>query len=88
MELNLFDARMLAPLVLFLEEAGSWSQRLLDRARIPGELVETGGWIGKNQAYDFTYDVVQGMGSSIDIGHWGGNRNSSRWNGLRNFWHG
>ncbi|WP_161604498.1 AraC family transcriptional regulator [Roseiconus nitratireducens] len=62
MDIHLFDARMLAPLVLFLEEAGSRSQRFLDRARIPREVVETGGWIGKKQAYDFTYEMVQGLG--------------------------
>ncbi|WP_013630155.1 AraC family transcriptional regulator [Rubinisphaera brasiliensis] len=58
MEIQLFDPRMLAPLVQFLDQAGVRSERFLHRARIPAELVEVGGWIGKRQAYDFTYDVV------------------------------
>jgi AraC-like DNA-binding protein len=56
--LDLFDARMLCPLVAFLERNGARSGPFLDRARIPGELVAAGGWITKKQAYDFTFDVV------------------------------
>lgn len=58
MQINLFDARMLTPLVSYLEQNGARSEAYLDRARIPGELIEEGGWIGKKQAYDFTFDVV------------------------------
>lgn len=58
MNINLFDPRMLAPLVQFLDQVGIRSEAFLDRARIPGELVEIGGWIGKKQAYDFTFDIV------------------------------
>ncbi len=58
MNIHLFDPRMLAPLVQFLDQAGVRSETFLDRASIPGELVESGGWIGKKQAYDFTFDVV------------------------------
>jgi AraC-like DNA-binding protein len=59
MILELFDARMLNPLVTFLERNGARSGSFLDRARIPGELIAEGGWITKKQAYDFTFDVVQ-----------------------------
>lgn len=59
MNLDLFDARMLAPLVAFLERNGARSGPFLGRARIPDELVAEGGWITKKQAYDFTFDVVQ-----------------------------
>jgi AraC-like DNA-binding protein len=31
----------------------------LDRARIPGQLVESGGWLSKVQVYGFLHDVVQ-----------------------------
>lgn len=55
----LFDARMLAPLVQFLEFYGTRSECLLDRVQIPVELISQGGWIGKKQAYDFTFEVVQ-----------------------------
>lgn len=59
MNLDLFDARMLNPLVAFLERNGDRSAPFLDCARIPGELIAEGGWITKKQAYDFTFDVVQ-----------------------------
>lgn len=59
MVINLFDARMLNPLVSFLERNGDRSGPFTDRARIPGELIATGGWITKKQAYDFTADVVR-----------------------------
>lgn len=59
MQIDLFDARMLAPLVRFLEQNGACSETFLDRVRIPGELIEAGGWITKKQAYDLTFDIVQ-----------------------------
>lgn len=62
MPIELFDARMLAPLVGFLRQSGIRPQPLLDRAQIREELVEAGGWIGKKQAYDFTFDVVKKTG--------------------------
>lgn len=60
MQIELFDARVLAPLVQFLDHGGARSETYLERAAIPQELIEGGGWISKKQAYDFTYDVVQG----------------------------
>lgn len=62
MHLELFDARMLSPLLQFLDEQGARSEAYLDRVRIPGELIRAGGWITKKQAYDFTYDIVQRTG--------------------------
>ncbi|MFG0289401.1 MAG: helix-turn-helix domain-containing protein [Rhodopirellula sp. JB044] len=62
MSIELFDARMLAPLVQFLQRHGMRAESFLYRARIAPELVETGGWIGKKQAYDFTFDVVKKTG--------------------------
>jgi AraC-like DNA-binding protein len=59
MNISLFDARVLEPLVEFLDRHGAGAESFLDRARIPGELVAQGGWITKKQAYDLTYDIVQ-----------------------------
>ena len=59
MFIELFDARALAPLVSILDRNGIRTESLLDRRRIPAELIEAGGWISKRQAYDFTFDVVQ-----------------------------
>lgn len=59
MKLELFDARMLSPMVAFLEGNGARSESFLSRARIPVEHVADGGWITKKQAYDFTFDAVQ-----------------------------
>lgn len=53
---------MLGPLVGFLEQNGVRSEPLLDRKRIPLELVTHGGWITKKQAYDFVFDVVKRTG--------------------------
>ncbi|WP_417847337.1 helix-turn-helix domain-containing protein [Thalassoglobus sp.] len=58
MDIHLFNAGVLAPVVQFLDQSGSRSEKFLDRARIPAEMVEAGGWVGKKQVYDFTYDVV------------------------------
>ncbi|QGJ68623.1 Transcriptional regulator, AraC family [Planctomycetales bacterium 10988] len=63
MQIHLFDTRMLTPLVRFLEHTGTGCEQFLHRAQIPGELLEKGGWIGKKQAYDFTFDIVQRLGS-------------------------
>jgi AraC-like DNA-binding protein len=57
--IDLIDARMLAPLVGFLDRNGGRSEAFLDRRHIPGELITAGGWITKKQAYDFTCDVVR-----------------------------
>ncbi len=59
MHIELFNARVLAPLVRFLESSGADSESILDRARIPGELVELGGWLTKKQVYDFAFDIVE-----------------------------
>lgn len=63
MQIQLFDARMLAPLVRFLDHHGRRSEPFLDRARIPGEAVESGGWVAKKQAYDLAFDIVQRLRS-------------------------
>jgi len=44
MQLELFDAQMLAPLVQYLNRNGARCEAFLDRARIPGELIAKGGW--------------------------------------------
>jgi len=62
MHLELFDARMLSPLVQHLDLHGASSHAFLDRVHIPGQMIHDGGWITKKQAYDFTYDVVQRTG--------------------------
>jgi hypothetical protein len=59
MAIDLFHARMLNPLVSFLERNGPRSEPLLSRVRIPAELIAEGGWITKKQAYDFTADFVR-----------------------------
>lgn len=59
MNVDLFNAQVLAPLVSYIERHGGRSEALLDRARIPGELIAAGGWVTKKQAYDFTLDVAQ-----------------------------
>lgn len=64
MAIDLFDARMLNPLVSFLDRSGDRSESFTARARIPGELIAAGGWITKKQAYDFTADVVRRSGCS------------------------
>ncbi|MEX0793625.1 MAG: helix-turn-helix domain-containing protein [Pirellulaceae bacterium] len=58
MRIDLFDARMLEPMVLFLEQRGMQAESFLDRVRIPREVVAEGGWITKRQAYDLAYDIV------------------------------
>jgi hypothetical protein len=45
MQVELFDARVLQPLVRYLEGHGARSEPLLDRGHIPGELIDEGGWI-------------------------------------------
>lgn len=67
MQIELFDARMLAPMASFVEQNGIASKALLDRASIPGELIQTGGWVSKKQAYDFTFDVVQKLQSPAAV---------------------
>lgn len=62
MQVELFDARVLQPLVGYLESHGARSEPVLDRARIPRELIEEGGWVTKKQAYDFALDVVERSG--------------------------
>ena len=62
MQLDLFDARALAPLIGYLEHHGAKSETFLDRARIPAELIAAGGWVAKRQVYDFAYDIVERSG--------------------------
>lgn len=59
MNVELFDARALAPLVSYIDTHGGNAERLLDKEWIPRELIEQGGWVTKQQAYDFTYSVVE-----------------------------
>ncbi|MGI9471940.1 MAG: helix-turn-helix domain-containing protein [Rubripirellula sp.] len=58
MSFPLFDPRILRPLVDYLEDNGADGQWYLDRARIPGGMIESGGWIAKKQAYDLVDDVI------------------------------
>lgn len=56
--LPLIKAGILAPVLDWLESAGANVERHLDNARIPGELVASGGWIAKRQGYNFLSEVV------------------------------
>ena len=47
--LPLIKAGILAPVVDWLESAGANVERHLDKARIPGELITSGGWIVKRE---------------------------------------
>lgn len=62
MQIELFDARMLNPLVGFLERNGARAEALLDPLRIPREVIHEGGWVTKRQAYDFAFNVVHKSG--------------------------
>ncbi|MDH3600102.1 MAG: AraC family transcriptional regulator [Candidatus Tectomicrobia bacterium] len=57
--LPLVEARILAPVVGFLESNGAKAERYLDRLRIPGEMVSSGGKIAKKQCHDFLLNVAQ-----------------------------
>ena len=59
-DIPLFNAQILVPLVNYLEHHGVNASRYLDRVRVPGETIESGGWITKKQAYDFVINVVRG----------------------------
>lgn len=61
MNIELFNASVLAPLVRFLDQSGVQSEKFLDRAKIPGELLSEAGWVSKKQAYDFTFDIVRSL---------------------------
>jgi hypothetical protein len=43
--LPLIEASILRPIVAWLEQNGAVTERHLDARHIPGELIETGGWI-------------------------------------------
>ena len=60
--LPLADARILAPIVAFLESNGSKAGAYLDRQRIPGEMVEAGGMIAKKQIHDLFAEVARREG--------------------------
>ncbi len=62
MQIELFDGRMLNPLLRFVEQNGARSEPILDRGRIPLQLIVEGGWVTKKQAYDFAFDVVKETG--------------------------
>ncbi|TWU15679.1 helix-turn-helix domain-containing protein [Allorhodopirellula heiligendammensis] len=65
MHIELFNARVLAPLVRFLESSGADSESILDRARIPGELLaETPlaiSEIAQQLGYSGTNNFVRGF---------------------------
>lgn len=46
-------------MVDFLDRNGYPAATSLERARIPEELVQTGGWVTKRQAYDLVYEIVK-----------------------------
>ncbi len=54
----LFEARILRPLVAYLDRHGANGQAYLGRARIPHEVIADGGPISKWQEYRFLSDVV------------------------------
>jgi AraC-like DNA-binding protein len=62
MAIDLYDARILKPLVSFLDRIGARSDAFAARARIPDELIACGGWITKKQSHEFTADVVRRTG--------------------------
>ena len=55
----LLAAQIVRPIVAYLDANGADSTAFLDRARIPGEVIDAGGWIAKKQAYDMVHDVAQ-----------------------------
>jgi len=57
--LPLADARILAPVVSFLECNGARAETYLDRLSIPGEMIESGGMIAKQQCHDILLQVAQ-----------------------------
>lgn len=59
-QLLLFDARVLGPLVEYLDRHGAPTDRYLDHERVPREAIAAGGWIAKKQAYDLVHAVVAG----------------------------
>ena len=67
MPIELFDARMLGPLLGFLQANGIQHEPLLDRTRISAQLIRSGGWISKKQAYDFTFEVVRRSGCQESV---------------------
>lgn len=63
MEIHLFETRVLASLVQFLDANGDGSERFLNRVRIPRESVDFGGWASKRQVYDLALDVTRRLGT-------------------------
>lgn len=58
-QIPLITSQIARPMVAYLDANGVDTTTYLDRARIPGELIESGGWIAKKQLYDMLYDVEQ-----------------------------
>jgi AraC-like DNA-binding protein len=58
-QIPLLAAQIARPIVSYLDANGADSTAYLDRFRIPGEVIEAGGWIAKKQVYDMLHDVVQ-----------------------------
>lgn len=57
--LPFIEASILRPILAYLDERGVQIDRHMERARIPVELVESGGWLSKLQVYRFIVDVVR-----------------------------
>ncbi len=60
--LHLIQASILAPALDWLNHNGANTERHLDYAQIPGELVESGALITKSQAYRFLAEAVEREG--------------------------
>ena len=58
-QIPLLAAPIARPIVAYLDANGADSTPYLDRVRIPGEVIDAGGWVAKKQVYDLLYDVVQ-----------------------------
>jgi AraC-like DNA-binding protein len=58
-QIPLLAAQIARPMVAYLDAGGADSEAFLNRARIPREVVASGGWVTKKQVYDLLHDVVQ-----------------------------
>lgn len=60
--LSFADARILTPIVSFLECNGASAEVRLDRLSPPGEMIESGGMIAKKQCHDLLLQVAHQEG--------------------------
>jgi len=58
----LFEARVLRPLMAYLDRHGANSEAYLNRSRIPGELIASGGPISRWQEHRLLADIVRREG--------------------------